>query len=102
MAIRYDISLTNNDLYFKNGDLEIAESDMQHIIDTMAAFPGWWKEYPLDGVGVMAYSKGAANTQEINRKIGIELRSDGYNPRNASVNLSPSGELIINPNVEPL
>lgn len=100
MAVRYDIALTNNDLLFRDGDLAIAESDIQHCIDTINAFPGWWKEFPLDGVGIMQYTKSPADLQMINRKMQIELTSDGYNPRNPNVTLSASGQLIINPNIE--
>ena len=100
MAKRYDIALSNNELYFQDGDFLIVESDMQHIIDTIASFPGWWKEYPLDGVGVAGFTKSPADAQEINRKVGVELKADGYNPRNPTVTLSPNGELVINPNVE--
>lgn len=100
MAIRYDIALENNDIYFTNGDLLIAESDTQHIVDTMNAFAGWWKEYPLDGVGILGYQKSPANAQEINRKIYLEVGGDGYKIKAPLVTLSASGELLINPNAE--
>lgn len=100
MAVRYDIALDDNDLIFYQGDLVVAESDSQHIIDTLNAFAGWWKEFPLDGVGIMGYTKSPANVQEINRKIYIEITSDGYRVESPMVTLSPSGELLINPNVE--
>lgn len=100
MAIRYDIALANNELIFNNGDLVIAESDTQHIVDTLNSFAGWWKEYPLDGVGLMGFTKSPANVQDINRKIYIEISSDGYKVESPMVSLSADGELIINPNVE--
>lgn len=100
MPIRYDIALTDNDILFKNGDFVTAESDTQHIVDTMNAFAGWWKEFPLDGVGVMGYNKSPANIQEINRKVKIEIEGDGYAVKAPMVTLSPSGELYINPNAE--
>jgi len=100
MAVRYDIALDNNELIFKNGDFFIAESDTQHIIDTMNAFAGWWKENPLDGVGIMAWTKSPAIIQEMNRKIRVELQSDGYSVKAPAVSLSVSGELLINPNAE--
>ncbi len=100
MAIRYDIALNNNELIFSNGDLVIAESDTQHIVDTFNAFAGWWKENPLDGVGIMGFTKSPADVQAINRKILIEIESDGYAVKAPVVQLSPSGELFINPNAE--
>jgi hypothetical protein len=100
MAIRYDIALDNNELIFNNGDFVVAESDTQHVIDTLNAFSGWWKENPLDGVGVMGFTKSPADVQAINRKIRIEVESDGYAIKAPVVELSPSGELFINPNAE--
>lgn len=100
MAIRYDIALDNNELIFKDGDLVIAESDTQHVIDTLNAFAGWWKENPLDGVGVMGFTKSPADVQAINRKIRIEVESDGYAIKAPVVQLDASGELFINPNAE--
>jgi hypothetical protein len=97
--MRYDIALNNNSLVIQNADFVFAESDTQHVIDTINAFPGWWKENPLDGVGLMKYMKGPANTQEINRKIKLELSSDGYSSKAPTVTLTSSGELTINPNI---
>ena len=98
--VRYDIALDNNEIAFKNGDFFTAESDTQHIIDTINAFAGWWKENPLDGVGIMAYSKSPAIIQDINRKCRIEIESDGYRLKAPMVTLSASGTLTINPNVD--
>jgi hypothetical protein len=97
---RYDIQLNNNDLAFKNGDFFIDESDSQHVIDTFNAFAGWWKEYPLDGIGIFGYTKSPADIQSINRKTRIELESDGYVIKAPLVTLSSAGDLLINPNVE--
>ena len=85
---------------FKDGDLFIGESDAQHVIDTFNAFAGWWKENPLDGIGIFGYSKSPADIQTINRKTRIELESDGYIVKAPMVTLSAAGELVINPNVE--
>ena len=84
---------------FANNDLFFVESDMQHIIDTMNAFPGWWKENPLDGVGIMAYTKSSTDLQELNRKVKIELISDGYKSTAPVVTLI-NGQLTINPNAQ--
>lgn len=100
MAVRYDIQLTNNDLLFRSGDFVIGESDQQHCIDTINAFPGWWKENPLDGVGIMAYSKSPSDLQTITQKMRIELSSDNYSLKSPSVTLSPAGQMIINPNID--
>lgn len=98
MATRYDISLQDNDCLFASGDFIAGESDEQHIIDTIAAFKGCWKQFPLDGVGVAYYQKGNINNQDLTKNIRIQLQSDGYKVDNPTVTLSPSGQLIINPN----
>lgn len=98
--MRQDIALQNNDLVIQNEDFYLAESDTQHVIDTLNAFPGWWKENPLDGVGLMAYTKSNTDAQELNRKIKIELQADGYKSSAPVVTLTTSGELTINPNAE--
>jgi hypothetical protein len=100
--MRYDIALNNGDLYIKNDDFIFAQSDTQHVIDTINAFAGWWKENPLDGVGLMAYIKSNTNAQQLNRKISIELEADGYKTSAPVVTLSVDGQLTINPNAEPI
>lgn len=98
--MRQDIGLSNNNLIIDNGDFVIMESDMQHIVDTINAFPGWWKENPLDGAGLMGFTKSNTDPQELNRKIKIELQSDGYKATAPVVNLTSDGKLTINPNAE--
>lgn len=98
MASRFDIQLENNDLVIKNGDFVFAPSDEQHIQDTINAFPSWWKENPQDGVGIRSWIGSPANAQEANRKIRIQLESDGYNVQNPSVKFDADGKLIVQPN----
>lgn len=102
MATNTDIGLYNNDLYAVDGDFAIVESDVQHVADTIAAFPGWWKENPTDGVGVRAYLHSAGQQLKLQRVLQIQLQSDGYNPQAATVTLSETGTLTITPNAEKL
>jgi hypothetical protein len=113
MANRQDIQLLNNDLIIQNldgvygnthaqnisynMDLVYDNSDGQHIIDTINAFAGWWKENFTDGVGLQRYLK-SNNTQELTRKITLCLQADGYNA-SPIVALNSNGQLTINPNV---
>lgn len=86
MAAAYDILLgdgTGNaygtgDLSFALGDFVVGASDTQHVQDTITAFPGWWKQYPADGVGVSSYVNGSANFQTLARNIQSQLVIDGY------------------------
>ena len=99
MALNYDITLNNNDLYFQNGDMVISQSDNQHIQDNLYAFPGWWKQYPLDGVGLYSYLNGSGIEQELQRRIDLELAQDGYQTFGSVVYFDSAGVLQINPNV---
>ena len=102
MASRHDISLerivTNDEPIFLNGDFSIVESDEQHIQDTINAFPSWWKEYPLQGVGIKAWLGSPANIQDMTKAIRLQLQADGYTVTNPKITLNPDGSLIINPN----
>lgn len=98
MAVRVDIALNNNELFVINGDFAYAESDTQHVIDTMNAMPGWWKENPIDGVGIILYSKASSSLSELNRSVQLQLISDGYKVDGAVFDLTTAGELTINPN----
>lgn len=98
MAVNQDIALYGNDIRIENGDFLIAESDTQHVADTLNAFPGWWKENPQDGVGVFQYLNSAESEQALKRSIQIQLTSDGYTVTNPEVTINSNGQLNINPN----
>ena len=100
MAIpRTDIATDiNAELIFKNGDLTIDFSDEQHIQDTINAIPGFWKEFPLDGVAVIRYINSPGGGQLLAREIKVELESDGYTVNNPVIEFSTNGKLNIYPN----
>lgn len=98
MAVRMDfLQDKNGDLLIRDGDFVIGESDQQHVEDTLISFPGWWKENPLDGVGVQSFLNSSGQEQTLARKIKLELESDGYQVNNPSVKFV-NGQLEINPN----
>jgi hypothetical protein len=97
MAVNQDFSLSNNDLVTRDGDFAIAESDEQHVADTINAFPGWWKENPADGVGVFQFMNSSGMEQEISRSVKINLQSDGYTVSNPLVSIDASGLCLIDP-----
>jgi hypothetical protein len=99
MAVRKDFGLDdNNDLVILNGDFAIVESDQQHIADTINAYVGWWKEFPIDGVGIGLYQNSAGGAQQLARKIKIELEKDGYKVDNPVIEFGSDGKLNIYPN----
>lgn len=98
MATRKDFDLKDNDLVFADGDFAIAESDQQHVSDTINAYAGWWKENPTDGVGIMLYQNSSLGLQKLSRKVKIELEKDGYKVSNPIIEFGQSGTLNIYPN----
>lgn len=94
---RYDMKYTNNALDISSGDIAIVLSDEQHIQDTINAFAGWWKEYPLEGVGVISWLGGSINKQAIQRSIRINLEADNYTVGNPSVIVGSDGKVTIDP-----
>lgn len=93
-----DFAISNNDLLCVDGDFAIAESDVQHIDDTINAFPGWWKNFPADGVGIFQYLNSSGQEQTIKRALTINLQSDGYIVTNPVVFTDAAGRLNIQPN----
>lgn len=96
--IRSDIKLIDNDVALQANDLVYVESDEQHIIDTINGAPGWWKENPDDGVGIINYMK-SKNTQDASRSIQVSLQSDGYRS-NPILSWGADGKLTINTNIK--
>lgn len=99
MAYRTDIQIDiNNELIVQNNDFIIDISDEQHIIDTINANVGTWKENPNDGVGIRQYIKGRGVENILSRSIKIQLKSDNYNS-SPIVSFDSSGKLTIDANV---
>ena len=99
MTTNKDFSLNEDgDLLFLNGDFVISESDQQHVADTCNAFVGWWKEFPLDGVGIGNFINSAGGAQQLARKVKIELEKDGYKVDNPVVEFGTDGKLNLYPN----
>jgi hypothetical protein len=96
---RYDIEFSYNDLFISStGDFVFSLSDQTHIEDTIVANYGWWKDNPLDGVGIRNYLGATMDKQALKQRIRTQLESDGYAVNNPTVNLDNNGNLTINPN----
>jgi len=91
-----DIKVIDDDLSV-DGDLEIVESDEQHISDIIRAFQGEYKQYPFVGVGIRNYLSSSGKEQEIRAKIKLQLEADGYICKNPTFSIDPSGAVKINP-----
>lgn len=94
----FDFAQDNSgDLLIADGDFVLADSDMMHIEDTIIAHPGWWKEFPQDGVGISIYSKSTGKEQLLARDVKLQLENDGYQVDNPIVTFIDD-KLTINPN----
>lgn len=87
-----DLKLVNNDLYINpvTKDFELAEADTQHVENIIIAEPGWYKEFPLIGVGLQKYNRTTGKQQELDRLIALNLKMDNKNLKVRSV-LMPDG-----------
>jgi len=79
------------------GDFVIGASDNQHIQDIIQSFIGWWKQYPLVGVGIQAYVNSNGQDQALARSIQVQLQSDGFTVQSPQVTINPD-QVIIQPN----
>jgi hypothetical protein len=96
-TVRKDFAI-DSDLIIRNGDYVFEESDNQHVIDSINSHAGWWKEFPLDGVGISDFSNSTGGAQQLARKIKIELKKDDYSVENPVIEFSTDGKLNIYPN----
>ena len=79
--IAYDLATdTDGDILIDpiTGDFKILPSDKQHVSDILQSFAGWWKQFPLLGVGVMNFVNSSGQNDNLSRLIKINLQSDGY------------------------
>lgn len=67
----------NNDLFFKNGDLVIGESEMQEVGLILQSNQGDWKDSPLTGSNLTREIRGIENKLKQERNLRIQMKLDG-------------------------
>lgn len=97
MDSRFDIKI-EADYINANNDLQVYESDIDHIEATIQATKGSYKEHPQDGVEIEKYLNSAGQEQTIARDIIIQLKADKYKVNNPIVEFDADGKLQIEPN----
>jgi hypothetical protein len=81
-----DILLDEDDNFvIQDGDLVIAETDMQHIRHIIETHPGEIRRFPTVGVGLSKHLKGSADGR-VRRKVFEQLKADGYDIENVITN----------------
>lgn len=93
-----DVLFENGKLVISNSDVVWTDSDKQHIIDTINANLGSWKENPFDGVGIKNYLNGTNIGQKLSKKIRQELTKDQYTSTPV-IRQNTDGTTVIYPNV---
>lgn len=84
----------NDDLLIQNGDFVIGESEQQEVEAILRAYPGWYKQFPTVGVGIMDYLNGP-DFQKLQPKIQIQLQQDGKQLTSFSSSFDADGNAII-------
>lgn len=101
MAAATDILLDTDgdgDLPIGQNNFTIGYSDIQHVQDAMVTFPGEWKQFPQNGIGIAAYFKARIDSLQILAKIRQQLINDGYTLNNPQVYQDTNGALVVAPN----
>lgn len=99
MAAATDILLgTDGDLPIETNNFTIGFSDIQHVSDAMISFPGEWKQYPQNGIGIGAFQKTRIDSLQVLSKIRQQLTNDGYTLRNPKVYQDQYGTMVVEPN----
>jgi len=101
MAAATDILLDSTgdgDLPLESNNFTIGYSDIQHVQDAMISFPGEWKQYPQNGIGIAAYFKSRIDSLQILAKVRQQLTNDDYTLTNPQVYQNADGTLVVEPN----
>lgn len=97
MAARTDL------LLLADGDLPIGAAlmttgfaDLQIQKDMFSAYPGEWKQFPQNGIGVAQYLKSTSNNLlTLKNKSRQALLKDGYSVGNMQYKFTNENKLII-------
>lgn len=78
------------------GLMPVGFSDFQHQEDMFEAYPGEWKQFPFNGIGVGRYLKSQSNATLTVKKIARQqLNADGYATGVINVSYTSEGKLLI-------
>ena len=79
--MRYDIAVNEDGTpVIENGDFVILPSDEQHAQDASFASAGHYGANPTRGWDLLEFQDDDTNpTEQMRRKISLELSADGYN-----------------------
>ena len=88
----------DGDLLIQGGDFASGLSDTAHVFDILNDYPGFWKQFPVVGVGLPSYENGNINNSFLSSLIISQLQNDGYTVNKPKISLNPStSELVVVP-----
>jgi len=94
MATVKDISITDDGLQFKNGDILVELSDNMHIQHLLEANKGQYYQYPLIGAGMRNFIKSPMSALILKKEIRINLESDNMTVNRVSIIQSTDDFLV--------
>lgn len=95
MANTTDLLLQSldGDLLIVNGDLVLGNSIVQNEHDILEYVPGWIKQFPYCGVGIIQYENGQVNG--LDSLIRKQISSDGLTINYLNISFNTSSQLDI-------
>lgn len=81
----------DNDLLWKNGDIDWVDSENSNLEDLVDAAPNEYKQFPFLGYNVKKYLHGAVDLQAARRDLRLALESDNWSPETLTAFIDPNG-----------
>ena len=91
-----DIKILDGDVVFFGGDFRVSESTNQEVDYILQSVKGVWRQNPLVGVDLIAELNGEATSEQLKKKIQVQIEYD--NKRVIDLNVNNN---IIDINAEP-
>ena len=89
MALEGDIILgQNNQITFKNGDINIGDAKEQHVAAILNASKGNFRRHPTLGVDIVKKIDSPQDLRLLEQDIRIELEKDGYQLKEMDITTS--------------
>ena len=81
--------------------MPVGFSDYQHQRDMAQSFPGEWKQFIFNGIGISRYLKATGSKLlALKNNTRQQLQKDGYNPGDIKTTWDDNGTLIIKLNTQ--
>ena len=72
------------------GDIAVGFSDEQHVQHILLAYPGYYRNSLLCGVGLQSYENSTGMELTVQRSVRIQLERDNYSINKVAVVTNPN------------